>query len=404
MDYKPVIVDDIKSSFLYENKEGSFYCIGSLSRDKYLKVPEDVLEYIMIFIKYLDGNNTLEQIKIKLMTEEKIDLDVDILFEELEKADLIVNNRNENEVEKGEFDKFFLKLINIPIGKYCKNLDKLNRSYVKRAFYVSEAIIIFSILIMVFNWSNFTTLENYFIHKSVGISVLISFPVLLFSIVLHECAHGVVASYYGLKPSNFVFGFYATFSGMFYLKIPGIYTLKKKEKIVLWCAGIYTNLIIGALAIMISAISSGTILIIANLCVVINLSLILCNISPLLPLDGYYLLSTIINQPNLRKNSFGMLKGIILNRKKVKFSLLYIIYFLLSFGFMATIFFLQIKYIIIWFVQQMNIYGSLIDIILNSKVIIIILMICFVRICIIVAKKLHFLRLNKNTVLSKKGE
>ncbi|MBQ9983798.1 MAG: hypothetical protein IJP29_04340 [Lachnospiraceae bacterium] len=387
-DYRPIAIEDIKSSLLYENKEGRIYCIGSISRDKYIKVPEDILEYVMAFIKYLDGTNTLEQIQHKLNTVEKIELDVEYLLSELEKADLIVNNPNTDKVEKSEFERFFLKLVDIPLGKYSKAIKNIDKTLVHWMFGVSVVAILLGICFFFIQIEKFVVLDNYKLNESLGVSIFVSLPILLISIVLHESAHAMVASYYGLTPSNLVFGFYANLSSMFYLKIPGIYTLTKKEKLVVWSAGIYTNLLLSAISVLFAAFGEGTVLTIANLCMVMNLSFVFCNLSPLLPLDGYYLLSTIINQPNLRKNSFGMFKDIIKGKGTIRFKCLYILYFLCCISFMVAVSYIQLKYVMIWFAEQYKIHGSVIDIIANSKLIMVILVLICIKLGVAIVKKI----------------
>lgn len=368
-EYKPKAVEDIKASLLYENKDESIYCVGSISRDKYVKMPQEIVDYVMKFIQYLDGRNTLEQIENKFRTEEKVDLDVEYLLGELEKADLISNNMNQEKVEKGEFDRFFFKIIDIPLDKYSERIRKINKKIVKCFFFLSLVLISLGILSAIFNVDYFFSLENYKINKSLGASAAISIPIFLISILLHESAHAVAASYYGLTPSNMVFGFYANFSSMFYLKIPGIYTLTKKQKIVVWSSGVFTNLLISATALLVGQCVGGGGAIIANLCIMANLSLVLCNLSPLLPLDGYFLLSTIINQPNLRKNSFGMFNDIIHYKGSLKLKLIYIVYFMCSVGFMAFITIAEIKYLCLWIISQYELQGSMVAVIRNSKVI-----------------------------------
>lgn len=166
-----------------------------------------------------------------------------------------------------------------------------------------------------------------------------------------------------------VFGFYANFSSMFYLKIPGIYTLTKKQRIVVWSSGVFANLLLSATALLLGQCVGGGGAIIANLCTMTNISLVLFNLSPLLPLDGYFLLSTIINQPNLRKNSFGMFNDIIHYKGSLKLKLIYIAYFMCSVGFMSFITIAEIKYLCLWIISQYKMQESMFATIRNSKVI-----------------------------------
>lgn len=115
-----------------------------------------------------------------------------------------------------------------------------------------------------------------------------------------------------------------------------------KTRIKIWSAGIVSNLFLASLSIIIYNIMGqfGASEIISKLFLLsfyVNFVLIISNLFPLLPLDGYFILSTLMKKPNLRKQSFVDFKNMVLG-KKVKFKAVYFIYFLLSIGIMVYIF------------------------------------------------------------------
>lgn len=133
-----------------------------------------------------------------------------------------------------------------------------------------------------------------------------------------------------------------------------------------------------------------------NIMAMINIGFFIGNLSPFLPLDGYYLLATIFNLPNLRKNSFsGILKVLFKKKTNFRFKLIYLIYFLVSFSFMAAIVVYQIKFLYFWFSSQLEKHGSLNEVIMNSKVLLGILIIIIARFTLFIIKKTYKLYKNK---------
>mgnify|MGYP000027633116 FL=1 len=92
----------------------------------------------------------------------------------------------------------------------------------------------------------------------------------------------------------------------------------------------------------------------------VNFVLIISNLFPLLPLDGYFILSTLMKKPNLRKQSFVDFKNMVLG-KKVKFKAVYFIYFLLSIGIMVYIFGSQVFNAYTIFITNLKISDNFIE-------------------------------------------
>lgn len=177
--------------------------------------------------------------------------------------------------------------------------------------------------------------SSYSLGGSYTLGILVTLGIFVLSIGLHELAHGIAGYKFGLKPSKLVIALYVM-TPMFYLKMPGIYTIKPRKRVYIWSAGVYANLLIASVSIILASFSSGNIKNILFLCSITNLSLILANLSPLLPLDGYFIMSTLLKRPNLRKGSYKEFKKWAL-RKENKFRGISILYFLLSSGFVAVL-------------------------------------------------------------------
>ena len=331
---KPIIAKDIHSWILFEKKDGNIYCMGSLEKDKYIQLHETILEPVKTAVAYFDGTRSLEEIEEILIREHSMKLDVVKLYDLLCKANLI-EGIDKALIEKQEMDYLSITLKEFKLNKIYNFLDKLNKLLFPYIIYITAAIIGVSIVFFAKNLHNFVRASNYALSGSYALGISVSLIIFIVSIGLHELAHGIAGYRFGLRPSKLVIALYV-FTPMFYLKMPGIYTIKPKKRIYVWAAGVYTNLIIAASAIILSEFASGNIRNILFLCSITNLSLILANLSPLLPLDGYFIVSTLLKRPNLRKGSYKEFKKWALGKEN-KFRGLSIIYFLLSSLFVAAI-------------------------------------------------------------------
>jgi len=126
---------------------------------------------------------------------------------------------------------------------------------------------------------------------------------------IHEFAHGIMLKHYGGKVEEI--GFLALyFIPAFYCNVNDAWMLKKRERVWVSLAGSYAQMILWALAtIAWRLLATETFL--SRLCLVViafNGIQTLFNFNPLIRLDGYYLLSDVIEIPNLRTKAFSYLK------------------------------------------------------------------------------------------------
>ena len=172
--------------------------------------------------------------------------------------------------------------------------------------------------------TNFPAFSSNFL-RGFGVNEFILFySASVIAVLLHELGHAIVCKYYGGKVEEigllFIF-----FSPALYCDVSSIREFKgKKERILTLLAGIFVQLII------FSCMSILFIEVYPNSSWVAtftywNLIMVLVNIIPFIRLDGYWILSTILNVPNLYAKSFqlalGLKQNILFNeseqRKKV---------------------------------------------------------------------------------------
>lgn len=128
--------------------------------------------------------------------------------------------------------------------------------------------------------------------------------------LLHEFGHASVVKRYG--------GEVHTLGVMFMLLVPLPYVdataswsfRKKSRRILVGAAGMLTEFLIASIALILWANLGGGILknLVYNVIIMASVSTVLFNINPLMRFDGYYMLTDLLDMPNLQQRSVQHLK------------------------------------------------------------------------------------------------
>ncbi len=332
MTTSPIAEEGIKKYLLYEykNKENK-YAIGSIKKDRFIEVNESDTNSILEVIEMLDGEKTIEEIEQSIYDSSNKKINVQQLCLVLEKADLLKNS-NDNIVEKSEYDAFSLKLLEGNLVKFHPILKKLS-SIIIPFLFITILLVGFSFVLCntlyIIGGNSLLGFNNHYVFNIITI-ISIGF----FSLFLHEVAHGITASRFGLIPNKIVLSLYLYISPIIYLKIPGIYTLNRNQRIAVWSAGVITNAFLFSLGMLLYTMSidigaNDFLIEVFKYLWYINLVLVISNLNPLLPLDGYFILASLFKIPNLRKKSFSNIKNFFKTGKLVSKGF-YLLYFALS--------------------------------------------------------------------------
>jgi multidrug resistance efflux pump len=138
-------------------------------------------------------------------------------------------------------------------------------------------------------------------------SLVVAYLTTLVVITAHEFAHGLTCKHHGGRVREIGF-FLLYFQPAFYCNVSDAWLFPERSKR-LWVtfAGAYFEIFVWAIATMVWWITDPFTIINYMALVVMATSGIktLFNLNPLIKLDGYYLLSDLLEVPNLRQRSFG---------------------------------------------------------------------------------------------------
>ncbi len=120
--------------------------------------------------------------------------------------------------------------------------------------------------------------------------------------VVHECGHAVCAKYHGVRVGRMGIMFFL-FAPLAYVDVTDAWKLvRRRDRVQIALAGVYVELAIGAAAALLWWFCpvGFTKHLAAQVFLVAGPATILVNANPLLRLDGYYVLSDLLEIPNLR--------------------------------------------------------------------------------------------------------
>ena len=314
------------------------YVVRAGTSGKYLRVgePEATLLGLM------DGSRVLEEIRKSFVarTKEVLSIeDVASFLARMRQAGVVeptAAGRNLLLVEKARQVRqermlagklgslFFMRIKLLDPDRLLTALEPWTRWIFTKAFLVFAALLVASAAtILVGRWDEVSgSIKNFFlISAGSGADLLAIWVTALCIVAIHETAHGIACKHWGgdVHEMGFLLMF---FQPCFYCNVNDAWTFESRaQKLWVTAAGGFIELIIGSTCVLIWAATEpgsgihGT----AYLVFMLSLSMtLLCNLNPLIKLDGYYLLADLLRVENLRDRSMAQLtwlfRGRILRR------------------------------------------------------------------------------------------
>ena len=300
----PKAVDDIHKWVLFKHPEGDVYAIGSISVDRYLMVPEHLVNVTMQVIRYLDGSHDLTWIQSQIVREHGANVDVGALFQKLLRCGLISTAQAQDERPYSEVLRHSIRLLTVRVDSLFSRIRFLQILLSPYGLIAGAMLVIgaANVLLSTGSLGKLGALrEAEYLWLWAG---------LLLSALVHEAFHGLAGLRYGLVPRNITVALYLGFIPYVYIRIPGIYTIPAKRRLVLWSAGMYANVLIGAALLLVyphlarHPVAAAMSVRLALL----NAGILIFNLSPFMATDMYFILSTLSRMPNIRTNAYDQFR------------------------------------------------------------------------------------------------
>jgi putative peptide zinc metalloprotease protein len=207
----------------------------------------------------------------------------------------------------------FRSLLSIKVHAF--NPDRLlTKLEVKLRFCFSSVFSLFvwstAIISLLISISNseflFISMGTLFSLYSIPLALIVIFAVM----TIHEFAHGIALKHFGGKVEEMGF-LILYFIPAFFCNVSDAWMLKKRYRIRVSLAGAYAQVLLWALATIAWRLLSPETLASRICLITIAFTAIqtLFNFNPLIRLDGYYLLSDLVEVPNLRPKAMTYMKN-----------------------------------------------------------------------------------------------
>lgn len=290
------ISSDIEFSKFNENE----YLLHNSQLNKYTKLNEKYYDLLSL----VDGSKTLSEIQREFQELNKIPLSqdqIESLFGQLNKYGVFGHSDSIKEsIKIPNYIKFgFIFLKSELVSKIVPFLSFL----FKRSFYIP----IFILCVIVFSFNLYI---NYHDYRELNIGKIFPyFMALAFSsIIFHELGHATASHHYNAKHGGIGFGFFIYFMPVFFADVTDIWRLNRWKRIIVNSAGVYFEIIFCLTLSIIGFFTKNQIIEILALVIA---GKALYNLLPFLRADGYWILSDLLNKPNLNFHSINNLKLIV---------------------------------------------------------------------------------------------
>ncbi|NQX47563.1 M50 family metallopeptidase [Paenibacillus tritici] len=291
--------------------EKESYIVKNRSTGKFVKIGERETDYLKFLTSTEYSNDSAISYTGELNSEQQ-----QYLFDKYTEWGFLSNNTAEssgNQTRRHKFKTMFnsdittIKLATVNPEKFLNSNIKI----IKLLF--SPLVMLIGLLIMltsgwmVFNPEVVDVILEYKLNTSV---VILLYILIILTICIHELAHAVTCKYFGGRVEKLgVMLFY--FNPAMYCDISDVYLFKHKwKKIAVAFSGIFTQWMLSALAIQCYSFlnfffsyNQPLLLYYA----LVNFGVGLFNLIPFVKLDGYWILTYVLNITNLRGKSFNYL-------------------------------------------------------------------------------------------------
>jgi putative peptide zinc metalloprotease protein len=283
--------------------------VGNCVLDRYVTVPSSRVPVMLEAIHAMDGQRTLDEIACDLRAR-GFAVDTHQLHDRLWKAGLI-----EGAPYEGDVTRFSSCWASIETLRLFQSLPR-SRELLRWLSGACALLIALAIWVYVVHGLNLlVSFRSPVTAPPTTLALVLSAGIAL-SVIAHEGAHGLTGSILGAVPTRLRILGYFGFIPCFILTIPGLYTLSPKKRIAVWIAGPLGSLMAASCSILIGElphVDPNAHLWLARFAAV-NAAIALYNCCPLLPTDGYFVLSTLLGRANMRAHAWrewrGLLAGI----------------------------------------------------------------------------------------------
>lgn len=288
------------------------HVVGIRELDRYLRVPSAKVGVVLEALSRMDGNRSLDEIGESLRAAGWT-LDMADFHRRLVDAGLIAGVPF-----SGDMTRLFVPWAGVRIDRFFKDPSGARWAYLLARWACLLAV---PAALAAMLWSGALWPQGRPDGGAYSLRVSDVLPLTLgviLSIVLHEGAHLVTAWAHGLVPARLRFVGFLGFIPYAVLFIPGLYTVPPRIRVKIWSAGPLGSLTAASLArVLVAFLPAGApaSVWLAHFAIA-NMTIVVWNLCPLLPTDGYFVFCTLLKRHNLRRHAWQELFDSIRHARK----------------------------------------------------------------------------------------
>lgn len=281
----PKIADTIEFTNFSKNE----YLLHNTNQNHYVKISREVYDLLSL----IDGEKNISDLVTAYKNKYDLELSdefvYDLLYKKLQPYGLLTGeNENIKKYKKpGYLNLSFIIFNERLLKKITPFFGFLFKSKISICVLIFCLFIIGSCLYWHFDLYSSFNLRS---------SLIYFFILMAASTTFHEIGHASSANHFGAKHGGIGGGFYL-FTPVYYADVTDVWRLPKKQRIVVNLAGMYFELIFCSLIVIFATLvlKNSFLAVLASIVCIKTLN----NLNPFLRSDGYWILSDIINKPNL---------------------------------------------------------------------------------------------------------
>lgn len=285
--------------------------------NRYFKAGKREREIILL----IDGKHTIAQMCEIIHQQMKLNVKPAQLTKIMAKLDSIglIDSFDDTKSEKA-YKKAYKDSTNLMDTKkfqltnpdrFFTKLDSFLPWVFTKTFVISSLIVMGLVMLVVLNQRDEFYSQGYKVAREYGF--IFNYLCFLITVSLHEIGHGITCKHYGGRVNDvgvIIFGLVIPGA---YCNISDIYLFKNKwHRLYALLAGLYTQFLIATIAAIGALIFTGN-TIISDLCYIGFFSATastVINLIPLIKLDGYYILTNLLDEYNLQAQAANYISNL----------------------------------------------------------------------------------------------
>jgi len=269
------------------------YLVKQTYYNRQVKINLNTLEILNL----VDGKRNINEIVTLINNNKYVDNNIiyNLLFNKLAKFGII---ENENLVIEKQGKPNYLKLSTTLLTKNnIKPIIKFFSPLFSKSLFYPFLLLNALIVTITLFFNDNLLLDS--IDNLTFFQWLVNILMTGFILFFHEFGHASSCYKYGAKFGEIGCGFYLFIPVMF-ADVSDIWQLKPKERVIVNLSGIYIELILGSILSILFLVTHNAEYLVLDTIILLS---VITNLNPFLRYDGYWVLSDLINVPNLRKES-----------------------------------------------------------------------------------------------------